>query len=85
MSSPDAEHKRVSPISKRGFPIVVMWALLTLPAPLVLLTTYIVSEEQIKLSGVILVALFVVLIECVALFLYRCVSLCVAFCRRRRH
>ena len=85
MSSPDAEQTRVLPIAKRRLPIVVMWVLLTLPAPLVLLTTYIVSEGQIKLSGVILIALFVALIECVVLFLYRCVSLCVVFCRRRRN
>ena len=83
MSSPDAEQTRVAPIAQRGRPIIVMWVLLTFPAPLVLLTMYIVSEGQIKLSGVILIALFVALIECVVLFLYR--NLCVVFCRRRRN
>jgi hypothetical protein len=82
MSSPDAEQTEVASILKQGLPIVVIWVLLTLPTPLVLLTTYIVSEGQIKLSGVIVIALVVVLIECVVLFLYRCV---VVFCRCRRN
>lgn len=46
--------------------------LLTLPVPL-LLAVYIALEGQIKLSGLIILALFIVLIECIAVFLYRVV------------
>jgi hypothetical protein len=49
--------------------------LLIIPAPLALLATYIAVEGQIKLSGIIILALFVVLLECIAVFFYRCVRL----------
>lgn len=46
-----------------------------LPVPLALLAAYISVEGQIKLSGLIILALFVLLLQCIALFLYRCFAL----------
>ena len=43
--------------------------LLLLPVPLSLLAVYIAVEGQIKLSGLIILALFIVLVECTAVFL----------------
>lgn len=51
-----------------------MWLLLlTLPVPLLLLVVYIALGGQIKLSGLIILALFIVLVECIGVFLYRVV------------
>jgi hypothetical protein len=48
--------------------------LLTLPLPLLLLAIYIPLEGQIKLSGIIILALFMVLLECIAVFFYRFIA-----------
>ena len=49
--------------------------LLTLPVPLVVLVIYIALAGQIKLSGIIVLGLFLVLLECIAVFLHRCVAI----------
>jgi len=45
------------------------WLLLALPVPLVLLLEYISLKGQLKLSGIIIQALFFVGLECVVVFL----------------
>lgn len=52
------------------------WLVFTmLPVILVPLVLYIVVGGQIKLSGLLLLALFILLLECIALFVYRCFRL----------
>ena len=48
--------------------------LLAIPVPLVLPVVYVSLDGQIKLSGLIILALFLVLLECIAVFLYRCIA-----------
>ncbi len=83
MSSPEQNPEQMpdAPISKRALRKVLMRAVLPLPMLLVPLTIYIALDGQIKLSGIVVLALSVVLIECVAVLLYRCV----AFYQRRRN
>jgi hypothetical protein len=50
--------------------------LLALPVPLLLLVIYIALERQMKLSGILILGLFFVLVECVVVFLCRCVVVC---------
>jgi hypothetical protein len=49
--------------------------LLTLPVPFLLLAVYIAVEGQVKLSGLIILALFIALVECISVFLYRVVGI----------
>jgi hypothetical protein len=53
----------------------VKWLLLILPVLLLPLATYVAVEGQMKLSGIIIEVLFITLLECIAIFLYRCVQL----------
>jgi hypothetical protein len=55
--------------------------LLALPGLLVPLTTYVTLDGQIKFSGLVILALFVLLLECVAVLLFRYIRL---HQRRRR-
>ena len=51
-----------------------LWRLLlTLPVLLVPLATYIAVEGRIKFPWLIFLTPFVVLLECIAVFFYRCV------------
>jgi hypothetical protein len=55
-----------------------LWRLLLLILPVLVLplATYIALEGQIKVSGLVILALFIVWLECIAVFLYRFVRFC---------
>ncbi len=50
---------------------MLRWLLLALPVPLFLLVVYVTWDGQVKLSGLIILALFFLLVECIAVFVYR--------------